>query len=79
MTATALAPAFAVITDEITPARIARDTGLPEALVRLWITHFQCYEDMSGYRVFFKPNTPDDVLALVPRITPGLMLIVLAT
>lgn len=75
----ALAPAFAVINDPITPAKISRDIGLPEVLVREWVTHAETYEDGSGYRVFFKWDTPSEVKETYPRLTPGGMLIVLAT
>lgn len=77
--AAAIAPAFAKIDDEITPAKIARDTGLNESQVAAWVTHAQSYADASGYRVFFRVETPPEVLELVPRITPAFMLIVLAT
>ena len=75
----AIAPAFAVINDEITPTKISRDIGLSLSQVQAWVTHAQSYEDGSGYRLFFRIETPADVLALVPRISPSFMLIVLAT
>lgn len=73
-----LAPAFAVINDPITPTKISRDIGLPESLVREWVTHAETYEDGSGYRIFFKPETPAEVRTLYPRLAPNNMLIVLA-
>lgn len=74
----ALAPAFAVINDPITPAKISRDIGLPEVLVREWVTHAETYEDGSGYRIFFKPDTPGEIKEIYPRLTPRNMLIILA-
>lgn len=74
----ALAPAFAVLSGPITPTKISRDIGLPEVLVREWVTHAETYEDRSGYRIFFKPETPREVTVRYPRLTPWNMLIVLA-
>lgn len=59
--------------------KIATDTGLAESVVSTWVTHCRPYPDGSGYRVFFKVETPPDVRELVPRMTPTNMLIVLAT
>ena len=75
----ALAPAFAVLNAPITPTKISRDIGLPEVLVREWVTHAETYEDRSGYRVFFKPDTPREVIERYPRLTPMNVLIILAT
>lgn len=57
---------------------IAADLGLNESLLSSWITHWRSYPDGSGYRVFFKAETPPDMRQLLPRITPTNMLIVLA-
>ncbi|MDQ7987096.1 hypothetical protein QYS36_19320 [Pseudomonas sp. G34] len=58
--------------------KIATDLGLSESLLSSWITHWRPYPDGSGYRVFFKVETPLDIRQLLPRITPTNMLIVLA-
>ncbi|SHM48950.1 hypothetical protein [Phytopseudomonas punonensis] len=58
--------------------KIATDTGLSESLVSTWVTHSRPYPDGSGYRVFFKAETPGDVRQQLPRITPTNMLIVLS-
>lgn len=63
----------------ISHLKIATDTGLSENIVATWVTHSQPYPDGSGYRVFFKADTPSGVRELVPRMTPTNMLIVLAT
>ncbi|OLU16887.1 MULTISPECIES: hypothetical protein [unclassified Pseudomonas] len=58
--------------------KIASDIGLSESMLSSWVTHSRPYADGSGYRVFFKVETPGDVRQLLPRITPTNMLIVLA-
>jgi hypothetical protein len=58
--------------------KIATDLGLGESLLSNWITHWRPYPDGSGYRVFFKVETPPHIRQLLPRITPTNMLIVLA-
>lgn len=58
--------------------KIATDLGLSENLLSTWITHSRAYPDGSGYRVFFKAETPIDIRQLLPRITPTNMLIVLS-
>lgn len=58
--------------------KIATDLGLNENLLANWITHSRPYPDGSGYRVFFKAETPPDIRQLLPRITLTNMLIVLA-
>lgn len=58
--------------------KIATDLGLSESLLSSWITHWRPYSDGSGYRVFFKAETPLDIRQLLPRITPTNMLIDLA-
>ncbi|MDD1507545.1 hypothetical protein [Pseudomonas sp. CNPSo 3701] len=58
--------------------KIATDIGLCESVVSNWVTHSWPYPDGSGYRVFFKIDTPSHVRQLLPQITPTNMLIVLA-
>lgn len=72
------ASAFAVINEPITAQKIARDTSVELSVIEAWVTHARSYEDGSGYLVFFKPDTPGEVRAMVPRLTPTNLLIVLA-
>ena len=58
--------------------KIASDIGLSESLLSNWITHVRPYPDGSGYRVFFKFDTPGHVRQQLPRITSTNMMIVLA-
>ncbi|MFB4370113.1 hypothetical protein [Pseudomonas sp. LR_1] len=58
--------------------KIATDIGLCESVVSNWITHSRPYLDGSGYRVFFKLDTPNHVRQQLPRITSTNMMIVLA-
>ncbi len=67
-----------VMTVHIPLLKIATDIGLCESVVSNWITHSRSYPDGSGYRVFFKLDTPNHVRQQLPRITPTNMMIVLA-
>ncbi len=67
-----------VMTVHIPLLKIATDIGLCESVVSNWITHSRPYPDGSGYRVFFKLDTPNHVRQQLPRITPTNMMIVLA-
>jgi hypothetical protein len=72
------ASAFAKIIDPVTPSKIALDTGLSTSQVRAWVTHVQSFEDRSGYRVFFRVETPEEIRAKLPGLTSANVLIVLA-
>ena len=67
-----------VMTVHIPLLKIATDIGLCESVASNWITHSRPYPDGSGYRVFFKLDTPNHVRQQLPRITPTNMMIVLA-
>lgn len=60
----------------ITRAKICRDTGLNESQVAAWITHAESFADGSGYRLFFRVETPGDILELMPPLTREHVLIV---
>jgi len=72
------ASVFAVINEPITAQKIARDTGVDLRVINVWVTHARSYEDGSGYQVFFKADTPNEVREQIPRLTPTNLLIVLA-
>ena len=79
MPSSALAPAFATFSGEITNEKIGHDLGLNPSEVSAWVTHADPYPDYSGYKVFFAAETPQEIRDRFPRMTPNLMLIVLAT
>jgi len=55
---------------------MTHDTGLTEGQLRAWVTSAESYQDGSGYRVLFRPDTPKAILALMPRISSAGMLVV---